>query len=137
MCELVEETPSRDELLALYDANGWGAYTVDPEGLHRGVANSGFVVAARDEGALVGLARVVSDDHAIMYLQDLLVHPSHQRRGIGRRLLERCLERFAHCRQKVLLADDDERLVGFYEALGFVPSTDVPHLTAFVRIEVA
>ena len=132
MIEITEAVPSRDELLALYGANGWGAYTVDPDGLHRGVTNSTFVVAAREDGQLVGLARVISDDHTIMYLQDILVLPSYQRTGIGRRLLERCLDRFSHCRQRVLLTDDDERQIRFYEALGFVQSTDVPHLTAFV-----
>lgn len=134
MIELVESVPTRDELLALYDANDWTAYTVDPDGLLRGVANSTFVVTAREGEELVGLARVLSDDHTIMYLQDILVLPSHQRRGIGRTLLERCLERFAHCRQHVLLTDDDERQMAFYEALGFVRSSDVPHLTAFVRM---
>jgi ribosomal protein S18 acetylase RimI-like enzyme len=132
MFELIEHVPSQEELLALYEANGWRAYTVDPEGLHRGVTNSTYVVAAREEGELVGLARVVSDDHSIMYLQDILVLPSHQRRGIGRALLERCLERFAHCRGKVLLTDDEERQICFYESLGYVQAADVPHLTAFV-----
>lgn len=132
MVELTEEIPSRDELMALYEANGWRAYTIDPEGLHRGVRNSTYTVVARDDDELVGLARVVSDDHSIMYLQDILVLPSHQRRGIGRTLLGRCLERFAHCRGKVLLTDDEERQLRFYESLGYVQAADVPHLTAFV-----
>lgn len=132
MVELTEEIPSRDELMALYEANGWRAYTIDPEGLHRGVRNSTYTVVARDDDELVGLARVVSDDHSIMYLQDILVLPSHQRRGIGRALLGRCLERFAHCRGKVLLTDDEERQLRFYESLGYVQAADVPHLTAFV-----
>jgi ribosomal protein S18 acetylase RimI-like enzyme len=131
--ELVETVPSREELLSLYEANEWRAYTIDPDGLHRGVGNSTYVVAAREEGALVGLARVVSDDHTIMYLQDILVLPTHQRQGIGRSLLERCLDRFAHCRQKVLMTDDEERQIRFYESLGFVRSTEVPHLTVFVE----
>ncbi len=132
MVELVESVPTRDELLSLYGANGWGAYTADPDGLHRGVSNSTFVVTAREDGELIGLARVVSDDHTIMYLQDILVLPSHHRRGVGRALLERCLERFGHCRQRVLLTDDEEGQLRFYESLGFVRATDVPHLTAFV-----
>ena len=132
MFELSEEVPTQDELFTLYDANGWGAYTLDPEGLHRGVTNSTYTVVARDQGELVGLARVISDDHSIMYLQDILVLPSHQRQGIGRALLERCLERFAHCRGKVLMTDDEERQILFYESLGYVQSTRVPHLTVFL-----
>ncbi|CEA09220.1 Acetyltransferase (GNAT) family protein [Arthrobacter saudimassiliensis] len=71
------------------------------------------------DGQLAGLARVVSDGHTICYLQDVLVRPQFQGRGIGRRLVERVLEPFAHVRQKVLLTDDEPGQAAFYAALGF------------------
>ena len=46
------------------------------------ILGSSFVVTARaDGGALVGLARAVSDEQTICYLQDVLVHPAWRRRG--------------------------------------------------------
>ena len=130
------ETVDQDDLLDLYEANGWGAYTADPDGLSRAVAGSSYVVTARVDGVLIGLARCLSDDVSIFYLQDILVQPDWQHRGTGRALLENCLERFHHVRQRVLLTDDDHAQHRFYEAMGY---TDIGRISrrplhAFVKI---
>lgn len=93
---------------AFYGAVGWGAYTNDPERLAPTVRNSTFVATAHENGQLVGLARALSDDVSIVYVQDVLVDPQHQRNGIGRDLLQRCLDHFSHVRQRVLLTDNEE-----------------------------
>jgi GNAT superfamily N-acetyltransferase len=121
------------EVLALYGAVGWSAYTAKPETLMAALAGSGAVVVARADGILVGLARVVSDGASICYLQDVLVHPDHQRTGLGRALVRRVLEPFAHVRQKVLLTDDEPAQRDFYESLGFTLVADP--LRAFVRFD--
>ncbi|WP_371441116.1 GNAT family N-acetyltransferase, partial [Micrococcus sp. HMSC31B01] len=79
--------PAADDVRALYDAVGWSASTADMDTLMGGLQGSATVVTAFDGGRLVGLARVVSDGHTIAYLQDILVHPVHQRRGIASELL--------------------------------------------------
>jgi GNAT superfamily N-acetyltransferase len=131
------QVPSREELVALYRAVGWTAYTDDPDTLVRAVAGSSFVVTARRAGVLVGLARVVSDDATICYLQDILVAPDAQRAGIGARLVGTVLRRYASVRQKVLLTDDDPGQRAFYESLGYVEIRDVTRapLRAFVRFD--
>ena len=121
------------EVIALYDAVGWSAYTKRPDTLLSAIAGSTAVVVARDGGALVGLARIVSDGASICYLQDLLVHPDHQRSGVGRELVRRILEPYGHVRQKVLLTDDDPGQRSFYESLGFELVADP--LRAFVRLD--
>lgn len=116
---------SDDEALALYESVGWAAYTRDPQLLMRGIRNSSFVVAARDRGdALIGLARAVSDDATICYLQDILVAPAHQGAGVGRRLLEAVQDRYGHVRQMILLTDDEPGQRAFYQALGFTEGAD-------------
>jgi GNAT superfamily N-acetyltransferase len=133
-----DDRPEKDELAALYDAVGWTAYTRDPESLMTAIANSTFVVTARDErGSLIGLARGLSDDVSVFYLQDILVRPERQRQGVGRSLLHACLQRFAHVRQKILLTDDDPGQLAFYESFGYrVAGGDAdPHLAAFVRLD--
>jgi GNAT superfamily N-acetyltransferase len=140
---MVEVTPvtwadlKESELVALYSAVGWSAYTADPATLGAAVRGSSFVVAARDGDRLVGLARVVSDDASICYLQDLLVEPEHQREGIGRRLVQAVLDRYPHVRQKVLVTDDDPAQRAFYEALGYREVRDHGNgsLRAFVRFD--
>ena len=67
----------RDEVLALYAAVGWRTYTADPDGLVRALEASPWVLSAWDGDRLVGLLRALTDDVAILYIQDLLVHPEH------------------------------------------------------------
>ncbi len=115
--------PRREELVALYDAVGWGVYTRDPDNLERAVRQSLWVSTARDaRGQLVGLVRVVGDDATIAWVQDLLVHPDHQRQGVGTVLLRAALERFAHVRQLALLTDSQEATLAFYRSLGLLPA---------------
>ena len=107
------------EALRLYDAVGWIAYTRDPAVLERALSGSHLVLTARVDGRLVGLARTVSDDATICYVQDLLVDPDLQRRGIGRALVHELLERYWHCRQLVLITDADSPAVhAFYRSVG-------------------
>lgn len=113
------------EVLALYEAVGWAAYTRNPDLLVRAIRNSSFVVTARNgAGELVGLARAVSDDATICYLQDILVDPAFQGSGVGRALLEAVQARYRHVRQTVLLTDDEPGQRAFYEALGFTEGAD-------------
>lgn len=122
---IATELPTPGELLDLYGAVGWTAYTHDPDLLVAAVTGSHAVITARDAGRLVGLARTVSDGATIVYVQDVLVRPGHQRTGIGRAVLAEVLRRYAHVRQTVLLTDAEPRQRAFYESLGFVEAHDV------------
>ena len=77
----VRDAPTRGELLTLYESVGWTAYTSDPAMLERAVAGSSYLVTARRDGVLIGLARAISDDATMCYLQDILVAPRERRTG--------------------------------------------------------
>ncbi|WP_051275902.1 GNAT family N-acetyltransferase [Marmoricola sp. URHB0036] len=126
-----------DALLGLYDAVGWSSYTRSPQVLEAAVAGSSYVVTARRDGGLVGLARAVSDDATICYLQDVLVLPMEQRTGVGRALVGAVLDRYRSVRQKVLLTDDEPAQRAFYESLGYAEIGDYVGgtLRAFVRFD--
>ena len=121
-----DRLPSRDETRTLYDSVGWAAYTEDLDALIRGLENSAVVVTARSGGELIGLARIVSDQATIAYLQDVLVHPSFQRRGIATALVNRAFAPFSRVRQHVLLTDAEPGQRAFYESIGFTPIRDLP-----------
>lgn len=131
-----DDRPSRQELLALYDAVGWTTYTTDPDVLEDAIDGSTRVVTARYGEDLLGLARVVSDGASIAYLQDVLVRPELQREGVGRALVHAAMEPFAHVRQQVLLTDDEPRQRAFYESLGYAEIRDHAdgRLRAFVKL---
>jgi len=126
-----------EQLVDLYNAVGWQAYTNNEQRpkLQPAIVNSTYVVTAWDANKLVGLARCLSDDVAICYLQDILVRPEYQRQGLGRKLMQNCLKRFDHVRMQVLLTDDEERQKKFYESLGYKNTKDITAFTlnAFVK----
>ena len=107
------------EILGLYESVGWSAYTDDPAALRNGFANSLLTLAAYEEGALLGLIRVVGDGHTVIFVQDLLVRPQFQRSGIGSALLRAVLDRYADVRQIELVTDDTPGTIAFYRSLGF------------------
>ena len=127
--------PHRDELADLYGAVGWVAYTRNLDALERAMEGSSRVVTARQDGRLVGLARVVSDGATVAYLQDVLVRPDAQGGGIGTRLVTEAMRPFADVRQQVLLTDDEPGQRAFYESLGFAEIRDLEpgSLRAFVK----
>ena len=115
------------EILSLYNSVGWSAYTNSPDVLFQAIKSSSFVVSAwSEDGKLVGLARTISDDATICYLQDILVHPDFHRTGVGRSLVEQVLERYHHVRQTVLITDDEPQQRAFYESMGLTEGADFP-----------
>src|SRR5262249_20192726 len=75
------------------------------------------------QGALVGLGNAISDGAMVVYYPHLLVLPQDQRSGIGREIMQRLQDRYAHFHQQVLLAVMDA--APFYERLGFTYATTV------------
>ena len=65
------------------------------------------------------LIRAVGDGATILFIQDILVAPERQRRGIGTALLRAVLERFNGVRQIELTTDDTPETAAFYRSLGF------------------
>ena len=128
MITILDTIPSLEQLLTLYDSVGWSAYTCEPDRLERAVTSSLSVFTAWDGPHLAGLVRAVGDGETILYIQDLLVRPSYQRRGIGRHLLEICLAQYPHVRHNT------EENLAFYRACGFISSKDFG-CTALLRME--
>lgn len=117
--EIIEyRTYREEEILPLYVSVGWTAYTDAPDVLHRGFERSLLTFAAYEGETLVGLARAVGDGETIVLMQDLLVFPQYQRRGIGTALMRAMMERFANVRQFQLLTDNTEKTLAFYRSLG-------------------
>ncbi|MBR0156431.1 MAG: GNAT family N-acetyltransferase [Clostridia bacterium] len=118
------ENYNEAEILALYGAVGWVAYTRDPDSLRAGFGNSLLTLAAYEDEKLIGIIRTVGDGATIVYIQDIIVHPEHQGRGVGSALIAEILERFRSVRQIVLLTDDTEKTVSFYRKIGLKPAGD-------------
>lgn len=81
---------AQDFVDVLARAGGGGA-AADAARVEAVLAGSDLIVAARDgaaEGALVGLARCVTDHATVCVCADLVVDAGYQAHGVGRKLLE-------------------------------------------------
>ena len=107
------------EILHLYASVGWTAYTDHPELLRKGFENSMLTLAAYEDEQLLGIIRTVGDGHTIVFVQDILVFPEHQRKGVGSALLQAILDRYSHVRQIELATDNTPKTIAFYKSMGF------------------
>ena len=114
-----------EEILRLYTSVGWSAYTRQPQVLHQGFGNSLLTLAAYEDQTLLGIIRCVGDGYTIVLIQDILVFPEHQRKGIGTALVKVILERYAHVRQIQLATDNTPKTVAFYRSLGFREMSEI------------
>ncbi len=108
-----------DEVIKIYEKAGWLAYLGDKEKLIRTFNNSIYLLGAFEENNLVGFIRCVGDGEHIVYVQDLIVDVEYKRRGIGRELMNKVMNKFVNVRMFTLITDSaDEISNSFYNAIG-------------------
>ena len=123
ICEL--NTFDFDTILDLYVSVGWTNYTDKPEMLRKAYENSLVVLAAYEDDKIVGVIRTVGDGFSIVIVQDILVFPEYQRKGIGTQLLRKVMEQFSEVYQMELMTDNTPKTISFYQSVGFVKADDM------------
>ncbi len=114
-----------DVLLDLYASVGWTNYTRAPEMLLKAYENSLLTLGAYDGDKLAGVIRAVGDGFSVVLIQDILVFPEYQGKGIGTRLLHEVMDRFPDVYQMELMTDNTAKTVAFYRSAGFVKADDM------------
>ena len=87
MLKLHENELDIDTYLNLRAAVGWKK--LDNEQAIMALKNSIYTLTATIDDKVVGMARMVGDGAVICYIQDLVVHPSYQKLGVGQVLMEK------------------------------------------------
>lgn len=116
---------SFDEIKKLYDAVGWIAYTDDMDSLKKGYENSLKVLAAYEDDKLLGIIRAVGDGFTVVFIQDILVFPEEQGKGIGKALIKAMLDSYPNVRQIQLTTDIDPKTIAFYKSVGFCELSEI------------
>nr|WP_315474169.1 GNAT family N-acetyltransferase [uncultured Rhodoferax sp.] len=104
-----------DELAALYRAAPLGNKT--PEGLKTAFGNSMFRCFVYDDGALVGVGRVLADGVDCAYVCDVALLPSHQGTGLGKEIVARLVALSQGHKKIILYAVPGKE--PFYRKFGF------------------
>jgi len=80
-----------EEYLELRNKVGWMMFPV--EEAQACIDHAYMVLCARDEGKAIGVVRLLWDTGYIAFLSDVIVDPDYQGQGIGRTLVEACINR--------------------------------------------
>ncbi|NII10305.1 GNAT family N-acetyltransferase [Oleiagrimonas sp. C23AA] len=114
-----DQAPQLHEYLALRAAAGLSAFS--PPAAEVGLADSWAAVCVRRDGDLIGMGRIVGDGGCFLQIVDIAVHPSMQRQGLGRAIMQRLIDalvaRAPDSAFVSLLADPPG--VRLYESFGF------------------
>lgn len=122
-----------EDIINLYQSVGWTNYLERIGILEEAYANSLCVLGAYDDDRLIGIIRAVGDGQTIVFVQDIIVLPEYQRKGIGTKLLKAVVEKYKDVYQMELLTDNTEKTNAFYRSVGFTASDDVG-CVAFIRM---
>ena len=108
-----------DQLYQLFLAVGWATEETTTreilDNFNIGFIRATFVFSAWVDGKLVGCVRVLSDRIFRSVIYDLAVLPDYQRMGIGKILVQKCIEACPESSWLVHTEDAGE----FYKKIGF------------------
>jgi N-acetylglutamate synthase-like GNAT family acetyltransferase len=123
----VEQIPSIDDYFPLFLSTGWNdQYKFTKVDILKSISNSWFTVCAYVENDLVGFGRVISDGVHHAFVVDIIVDPDYQRHGIGKRIVERLIEKCKESKIRDIQAFSTEETAGFYSKSGFEISAHNP-----------
>jgi len=104
------------EIEELRVAVGWGRLENKYD---RILANSYAHFTLRENGHLVAFVNVLSDGIVDAFLLDLMVHPSIQRRGVGKALVDAAIAGLTNDGIRCIHVTFDAELERFYRGCGF------------------
>ncbi len=116
---LIKRLPTVEELKTLHTAVAWN--NIDDEGIATSLKNSLFGVVVTHNGKTIGCGRVIGDSAMYFYIQDIIVIPEFQGKGLGRLIMDAVMEYIAssarlHSFVGLMAAKDKS---GFYVKYGF------------------
>ena len=82
----IERLPSVPDYNRLRAAVGWSIY--DEAVIAAFLPNTLYCICALDGDEAIGMARVIGDGGLVFYIQDVIVLPDYQRRGIGTHMMD-------------------------------------------------
>ncbi len=112
-----------DTYLKLRAAVGWKE--LSKEQAVKALKNSIYTVTAFIDDKPVGMGRMVGDGAVICYIQDLVVHPSYQKLGVGDALMNKLISYANELRmpdtELMLCLMCAKGRESFYTRYGFIP----------------
>ena len=116
MIYICNETVSVNDLADLRESVGWSR--MDKE-YKNPLLTSYYHIAVYKNEALIGYIDCVSNGVTDAYIQDLMVHPDYQGRGVGTDLMKKMIDYLKEKHIYMISVVFEEKLKPFYEKFGF------------------
>ena len=100
------------EIIDIFESVGWNK---EKENIVEAFQNSYYITAYSNE-ILIGFARAISDGYYYTGIYDVIVRPEYQGNGIGKKMVEKLLEKFKGTYFFLTYTEGNK---GFYERCGF------------------
>lgn len=114
---LVNGEASGEEISKLRESVGWRPLK---EKFNKVIKSSYMTLSIRNEnGELIAFLRVISDGEIHAYIADFVVHPQHQNKGIGSKLLEKAIKLLQEKEIEFIELTFKDDNLNFYERAGF------------------
>lgn len=111
---------SNDEVPDLRESIGWGRRDQDYPALFK---RCNFWAGVRDEdNNLIAFGYVAGMGLEHGYLEDIIVHPDYQRKGVGVKLVRSLLEESERFGLEVVSVSYEDKSKNFYHTCGFTTS---------------
>ncbi len=83
---IYENKLTAQEFVCLTESVGWGC--PDLKQIEIALKNTIYSISVEMDGKIIGMGRIIGDGARIFYIQDLVIHPYYQNRGIGSKIME-------------------------------------------------
>ena len=106
-----------DEIENLREAVGWDK----SQGIYQEILNRHFTyyTVRNQDDLLIAYMSVLSDGITDAFLLDLAVHPEYQKRGLGKRIVEKAIADIKAAGIRCIQVTFNENLQPFYKKCGF------------------
>lgn len=106
------------DVMKLYKDVGWWEERLEQD--IGEMLNKVQSVGAWKDGNLIGFARAVSDGKFRAYIEDVVMHSSYRKEGIGTKLVSKLIDELSNI--NVISLFCEEHLIPFYEKNNFIYS---------------
>jgi len=116
MIYICNEAVSVNDLADLRESVGWNRMEKE---YNNPLLTSYYHIAVYEKEALIGYIDCVSNGVTDAYIQNLMVHPDYQGRGIGTDLMKKMIDYLKKKHIYMISVVFEEKLKPFYEKFGF------------------
>lgn len=122
-----------ESIKEIYRKESWNAYLKDDEKLVHAFDKSLYIMGAFNDCKLIGFVRCVGDGEHILVVQDLIVDPKYQKRGIGTYLFKTIMQKYSKVRMFLVITDIEDAVDNkFYQSFNFKKLEDM-NMIGYIR----